>query len=86
MSDEARPTVGLFLRHADHMQRQSYHVGVAHGSVQTIQLAQGFDVFNNYSTHYVIPGGHSFLGHDFDSMFGPDGHVWYGLLQHAAPW
>jgi len=54
-----------------------YHVGVAHGSVQTIDLAQGFDVLNNFSTHYVLGNGHSFLGHDFDQQFGPDGHLWY---------
>lgn len=54
-----------------------YHVSVAHGSVQTIDLAQGFDVLNDHSTHYVLGGGHSFLGHDFDTMFGEAGHVWY---------
>lgn len=54
-----------------------YHVGVAHGSVQTIQMAQGFDVINNHSTHYVLGNGHSFLGHDFDTLFGEKGHLWY---------
>ena len=54
-----------------------YHVGVAHVSVQDIDLAQGFDVVNNFSTHYVFENGHSFLGHDFDAMFGSDGHLWY---------
>jgi len=62
---------------AENFGGDGYHVGVAHGSIQTIQLAQGFDVLNNFSTHYVLPNGHSFLGHDFDGMFGPDGHVWY---------
>jgi phenylpropionate dioxygenase-like ring-hydroxylating dioxygenase large terminal subunit len=54
-----------------------YHVGVAHASVQSIALAQGFDVVNDFSTHYVLDNGHSFLGHDFDKMFGEAGHLWY---------
>jgi nitrite reductase/ring-hydroxylating ferredoxin subunit len=54
-----------------------YHVGVAHGSVPTIELAPDFGALNNFSTHYILGNGHSFLGHDFDAMFGPDGHVWY---------
>ncbi len=54
-----------------------YHVAVTHRSIQTIQMAQGFDVLNDHSTHYVLGDGHSFLGHDFDTLFGETGHLWY---------
>ena len=62
---------------ADNFGGDVYHVGVAHGSIQTIGLAQGFDTLNDHSTHYVLGGGHSFLGHDFDTLFGEAGHLWY---------
>lgn len=62
---------------AENFGGDGYHVAVAHSSVQTIGLAQGFEVLNDFSTHYVLDGGHSFLGHDFHTMFGEEGHVWY---------
>jgi hypothetical protein len=45
--------------------------------VQSIDMAQGFDTLNDHSTHYVLGNGHSFLGHDFDTLFGEAGHLWY---------
>ena len=53
-----------------------YHVAASHGSVQAIELAQGLDVLNDFSTHYVLGNGHSFLGHNFDALFGEPGHLW----------
>ena len=54
-----------------------YHVGVAHGSVQTINMAQGFDTVNDYSIHHIYENGHSFLSHDFEAQFGEAGQLWY---------
>lgn len=54
-----------------------YHVSVAHNSVSLVDLAPSFAGLNDLGTNYIFENGHSFLGHDFDKMFGPDGHLWY---------
>lgn len=54
-----------------------YHVSVAHNSVSLVDLAPSFAGLNDLGFNYIFENGHGFLGHDFDKMFGPDGHLWY---------
>lgn len=54
-----------------------YHVAVAHNSASLVHIAPDFSGLNLLATNYIFENGHAFLGHNFDEMFGEQGHLWF---------
>jgi phenylpropionate dioxygenase-like ring-hydroxylating dioxygenase large terminal subunit len=53
----------------------TYHVGIAHRSVEKINLGR-FELANQVTTNHILDNGHCFIGAAMEAMIGEAGQLW----------